>query len=689
MIKVVSKIGDRDVAFEAGKIAGYANGVVVRAGGTVLLCTAVIGDEILDDFSPISVQYIEKFSAVNKVPGGYRKREGAPGDGEVLIARIIDRAFRPLIDKTITNEVQLTVQVFSYDGYACDVLAIAGCSLALNLAGVLDHFVAATKVTDKAINCRVVEKVGYDFVAAFGAQKFEVLKALDECKIGQNSGVYEAIAKDARTEQNGGNFQNLDFPAKILMLEFLGLDSDEGLLKSFLNPAIKASVAEILNLHDQARAQALQFLALQAEFMKKADTLPHLSAGSLQSLFGCEDFAGLEQKKAEILEKFEPEFKKIEGKFLEIAKILHLQKRDLEFSKLKRDFLTKFSAGKEKFEANFAFNFYCSQSFTNDLLSRKIRLDGRKYEEIREINMEVKILPQLNGSALFTRGDTQALVSVTLGGVSDQQLVESIAGYYKEKFMLHYNFLPYSCAQVGKIALSRREIGHGELAKKAFISVLPPKIDRTIRVVSEITSSNGSSSMATVCAASLAMFDAGVLDKHVAGISIGLCEKAPKKGLKSTKNGYKLLVDINAFEDQFGSMDFKVAGTKQAITAMQLDIKNDGISREILEKALKLAVKNIKEILTKMTKVIKKPSELVKLKKDMITVQRSQIKLVIGKGGAVVNALCKEFDLKIDVQNSGKIFLFGVDESKIKLAVEKIQKIISEKNIAEKNQKSK
>lgn len=645
MIQTNSTINNHEIIFEAGKIAAHANGVIVKAGGTVLLCTAVIGNEVFEECSPLTVQYIEKFSAVNKIPGGYKKREGAPGDAEILISRIIDRAFRPLMDKTMANEVQLTVQVLSYDGYACDVLAIAGCSLALNLAGVLNKLVAATKIANDAINTRNTETAAFDFFVALSADQNEA-----------------------------------EFETKILMLEYMGKDLESGLLKTILNPVLNLSIKEsmnaILELSKKAQTVAVEFLKAQAKFLKQAKQDSDLGRNSLQSLFGSQAIKCCDTKKV-TLKKFESDFKEIESKFFEIIKLESLQKRDLEFHQLKKAFLKKFH-DHEKLEANYAFNYYAQKSFSSLLFESKLRFDGRKFDQLREISMEAKILPDLHGSALFTRGDTQALVSVTLGGQMDQQLVESINGYYKEKFMLHYNFLPYAVGQVGKISLSRREIGHAELAKKAFISVLPARLEHTVRVISDVTSSNGSSSMATVCASSLALFDAGILDTHVAGISIGLLEKQPAK--KGGKVAYKLLSDINAFEDQFGCMDFKIAGTKNAITAMQLDIKTDGITEDILEKSMKLAVKHIKEILAMMVKTIKKPTVLIQNKKEVINVHRSKIKLVIGKGGSVINALCKEFDLKIDVQNSGKIFVTGPDEVKIKQAIEKINAIVQGDN---------
>ncbi len=644
MIQTSSIINEREVSLEIGRIASQSNGVVVRSGNTVLLCTVVVDKEVSNfDFVPLSVNYLEKFSAINKLPGGYRKREVGATDREILVSRVIDRALRAIIDPFTRYEIQVTIQVLSYDGASCDVLGILGASVALNLSGIVEKQVAAARIIDDSIN---IAKRELDI----------------ECDF------FQAIVENDNKEE------------KIVMLEYQGKEEDTNLIKTLFNMPIKKSIDSLLIMQKKAADIAREFLKLQKQLLEQYDSVKksessHKSKKS-QNLSMFDEFdiefhecnaSEFKKNKEKIYKQYAHFESQIAPKYVETFKLDESAGYSIRKAIKKKAFENVTAS--EKIYAQLAFEFYVKNAFVQNLLKNKLRLDGRKFDEIRELDMSVKPLPNLNGSAFFQRGVTQALVSVTLGSPLDQQNMETLQGVYKEKFLLHYNFPPYAVGEVGKLNLSRREVGHGELARKAFLSVLP-KINSTLRVVSDITSCNGSSSMATVCAASLAMFDAGVLETHVAGIAIGLIEHGKKN---------QIIADITAIEDGYGSMDLKIAGTKNSITAMQLDIKNDGITADIFEKSLTIGHKHIKKILMQMYKTIKKPNQLKQDAAKQIRVDKEKVRQIIGKQGITINGLQREFDVKIDVDKSGRVNVTGSKEEDVDNAIAKI-KDITKKN---------
>jgi len=467
---------------------------------------------------------------------------------------------------------------------------------------------------------------------------------------------------------------------KIVMLEYQGKEEDTNLIKTLFNMPIKKSIDSLLIMQKKAADVAREFLKLQKQLLEQYDSVKksessHKSKKS-QNLSMFDEFdiefhecsvSEFKKNKEKIYKQYAHFESQIAPKYVETFKLDERAGYSIRKAIKKKAFENVTAS--EKIYAQLAFEFYVKNAFVQNLLKNKLRLDGRKFDEIRELDMSVKPLPNLNGSAFFQRGVTQALVSVTLGSPLDQQNMETLQGVYKEKFLLHYNFPPYAVGEVGKLNLSRREVGHGELARKAFLSVLP-KINSTLRVVSDITSCNGSSSMATVCAASLAMFDAGVLETHVAGIAIGLIEHGKKN---------QIIADITAIEDGYGSMDLKIAGTKNSITAMQLDIKNDGITADIFEKSLTIGHKHIKKILMQMYKTIKKPNQLKQDSAKQIRVDKEKVRQIIGKQGVTINGLQREFDVKIDVDKSGRVNVTGSKEEDVDNAIAKI-KDITKKN---------
>lgn len=615
----------KDIVFNIDTIATQAHGVLATCGGTTILCTTVVGPRVVADFVPLSVHYIEKFSAVNKMPGGYKKREGAASDGEILITRAIDRALRAIIPAEFTHEVQVTVQVLSYDGYACQSLAIAAASLSLNLAHVTHKLIAAVKVTS-CDDGMIINKSSPRMMQLAGNGSCDLL---------------QAVCDD-----------------KIIMLEFMGNNISRSLLKTSLG----TSAANIKKMQLLGMQHAKEIIELQKKVLKhvkhkyKTHNLVAVKSNMRQKL------------EAELSVALEPYFAKL-GTFTQAESRVLLE--DIR-SKFMHDHHGNIE---QQVIIQHLFDEVLTKNFANKLFAKKKRLDGRAFDAIRAISMSTSFLPALHGSSVFTRGDTQALVSVAIAPFLDAQSVESLHGMHKENFLLHYNFLPYAVYEIGKVgAVSRRDIGHGELARRAFLSQLPKKLDCAIRILSDITASNGSSSMATVCGASLALFDAGVaLENHVAGISIGLIEQVVRN-----KTKYQLLADITGYEDALGLMDFKVAATKTEITAMQLDIKNEGIPLDVISDAIDLAIKHIKKILAKMYQTIDAPKDTMHGVQETIKIDPSKVRLVIGKNGVVVNELTEKFNVKIDIDRSGKIVItpgMNATKSDIQNVVERIKQI--------------
>ncbi len=608
----------RKLVLETGKVARQADGAVMATyGGTTVLCTVVAQREAKPDidFFPLSVHYQEKTFAVGKIPGGFLRREGRPADSEALKSRLIDRPIRPLFPEGFRNEVQVICTVLAYDfENDTDITALIGTSAALAISGIpFQGPVGAARI-------------GYLNNELVLNPTLEAMKSsdLDLVVAGTKEGVL-MVESEAK-----------ELPEDIMLsaVEF-GHDGFQPVLK------------------------------LIEKLVKKAG------------------------KKQWELPKAAPEVADISKK---VAKIAEKDLRKAYGIKVKQDRYAAIDAAKQKVTAELttymethpklvihAFKDLQSTILRGDILDSQKRLDGRALDEIRSIVAEVGILPRAHGSALFTRGETQALVVTTLGTGQDEQMIDALEGEYKERFLLHYNFPPYSVGEVGRLSgVGRREIGHGKLAWRAINPLLPTKeqFAYTIRVVSEITESNGSSSMATVCGTSLALMDAGApLAKSIAGIAMGLVKEGKK---------YAVLSDILGDEDHLGDMDFKVAGTNDGITALQMDIKITSITHDIMREALTQAKKGRLHILGEMSKALEySRGQLSAYAPKMTTfkINPSKIREVIGSGGKVIREICETTGAKVDIEDDGQVTVAGVTQEAMDAAVKMIQGIACDPEI--------
>ncbi|MEG3049577.1 MAG: polyribonucleotide nucleotidyltransferase [Thermomonas sp.] len=609
--------GNQTVTLETGEIARQAGGaVMVSCDGTVVLCTAVAAKTQREgqDFFPLTVDYQEKFYAGGRIPGGFFKREGRATEKETLTSRLIDRPIRPLFPDGFRNEVQVIATVMSLnpevDG---DILALIGCSAAVALTGApFDGPIGAAKV-------------GYK------NGQYLLNPTVSELKESQLELVV-AGTKDA-----------------VLMVESEAAELSEEVM-----------LGAVVFGHQQMQVAIDTINALVAEAGKPKWTwaAPAATAGVVDAL------------KAAIGERLTQAF----------AVRDKLERKDA-ISALKKDVL---AAVAEQSEANGwkaaelskEFGELEYQTMRDSVLATKIRIDGRALDTVRGITSKVGILPRVHGSSLFTRGETQAIVAVTLGTARDGQIIDAVGGEYKEHFLFHYNFPPYSVGEAGRMmGPKRREIGHGRLAKRGVLAVMPTMeaFPYTIRVVSEITESNGSSSMASVCGSSLALMDAGVPVKApVAGIAMGLVKEG---------NDFVVLSDILGDEDHLGDMDFKVAGTSNGISALQMDIKIQGITEEIMKVALAQAKAGRLHILGEMANALTAPrAELSDFAPRLITIKihPDKIREVIGKGGSVIQAITKETGAQIDIKDDGTITIASVDAAAGKAAKDRIEQITSD-----------
>ena len=595
--KVERQIGDKLLSIETGKFARQADGaVVVKCGETMVLVAVVTApprsEEI--DFFPLSVDYREKHCAAGKFPGGFIKREGRPSTKEILTARTIDRPIRPLFPDGYINEVQIMASVLSADQENDpDILAIIGASAALSLS------------------------------------KIPFLGPLGACRLGRVDG--EFVINPTHSQR---------------------AESDISLLVCGKSDAINMIEVAAKQLPEQVVAEAIQ--------------TAHKTAAEI-----CEMINELVEKRGKI-EKDIPLVKPEQGlcdeicahvadKLYEVKQIADKQQRNDATKELFEDLVQNYAVAESgaepkcpKFMVKRIFG-KVEKDVVRKLLLEGKRADGRGYNDIREINCEVGVLPRTHGSALFTRGQTQALACITLGTIRDEQIIDGLQEEYGQKFMLHYNFPPFSVGDVRPIrGPGRREIGHGALAERALEQVRPSLDDfaYTIRLVLDILESNGSSSMASVCAGSLAQMDAGIpVEKAVAGISIGMVGDDDK---------YELLTDIIGEEDHYGDMDFKVAGTTEGITAIQLDIKAEGLRHDIMVEALQRAKTARLQILEIMNKAISEPrAELSEYapKLLMIEINPELIGKVIGPSGKVIKGIQEQTNTKIEIEDDGKIFI--------------------------------
>ena len=625
MFKITRKeftYGREKYTLETGRIARQATGaVMVTAGETAVLVT-VVGRKEADpskSFFPLTVNYQEKTYAAGRIPGGFFKREGRPSEKETLTCRLIDRPIRPLFPDGFMNEVQVIATVMSSDAnHDPDIAAMIGTSAALAISGIpFNGPIGAARVG--FVDGMYVLNPGYAELAN---------SALDLVVAGTQSAVLmvESEAKELTEDQMLGAVLYGHQEMQVAIQAIRELAEEAGKPRWNWQPAeIDQSLYEkIQSQYSDGLAEAYAITDKQQRYAQVGE----LRNSCLESFANSEEGAPSRGDVTSLFSKLEK----------------HIVRRAI--------------------------------------VSGKPRIDGRDLKTVRPINVAVAALAKTHGSALFTRGETQAMVVSTLGGMRDAQLIDALEGSRQDRFMLHYNFPPFCVGETGMVGVpKRREIGHGRLARRALHAVLPDgeEFPYAIRVVSEITESNGSSSMATVCGASLALMDAGVpLKTPVAGIAMGL--------VKEQDGSYAVLSDILGDEDHLGDMDFKVAGTSKGVTALQMDIKIEGITEEIMEVALGQAKEGRLHILGEMNKVISEPrAELSENAPTLITlkINPDKIRDVIGKGGATIRSLCEEFSATIDIEDDGSVKVYAGTRDLAKAAVQKIEAITAEPEIGE------
>ena len=608
--------GDKRVVLETGKVARQANGaVVVSMGETMVLVTCVASkkEDPNRDFFPLTVDYQEKTYAAGKIPGGFFKREGRPSEKETLTCRLIDRPLRPLFPKAFKNEVQIIATVISLDPEIDpDIPALIGASAAVALAGV-------------------------PFNGPIGA-----------ARVGYKDGSY--LLNPVCSELTGSELDLVvaGTRSSVLMVESEAKQLPEDVM-----------LGAVVYGHEQMQTVIENIEALVKDVgVKPWDWQP--PAGDKELEEEVEKRCGdLIREAYAITDKLSRRERLDEIRKEVVAAIMEEQVDKWSESKI--------SGAVEQLE---------SSVVRGGIIEGEPRIDGRDPKTIRQITIEIGVLPRVHGSALFTRGETQALVVTTLGSDRDAQIIDAIEGERRDSFMLHYNFPPYSVGETGRVGSpKRREIGHGRLAKRGMMAVMPKPEDfpYVLRVVSEITESNGSSSMATVCGTSLSLMDAGVnISAPVAGIAMGLIKESDK---------FVVLSDIMGDEDHLGDMDFKVAGTSQGVTALQMDIKIDGITQEIMQAALDQAKDGRMHILEKMNSVITTPRTEMSEHAPRITsikIHPDKIRDVIGKGGATIRALTEETGTTIDIDDDGTVKIFSSDKTASDLARQRIEDLTAE-----------
>lgn len=613
--------GDETVTIETGRIARQATGsALVTVGETSILCTVVGAKETKpgQDFFPLSVHYQEKAYAAGKIPGGFFKREGRPTEKETLTSRLIDRPIRPLFPNGFMNEVQVVCTVMSTcKAIDPDIPAMIGTSAALAVSGIpFNGPIGAARVGFTADN-------GYVLNPSY--------KALESSELD----MVVAGTQDA-----------------VLMVESEANELPEDIM-----------LGAVLYAHQEMQVviKACEELARDAD-KPRWDWQP-------------------EPENTALIDTIKQQF---EGGIGEAYRITDKQDRYARLSDLRTQAVEQIATEESEFSSDDVKKVFASiekKLVRARAVAGEPRIDGRDTKTVRGIDVEVGVLPKTHGSALFTRGETQAVVVATLGSARDAQIIDALEGEKKDNFMLHYNFPPYSVGEAGRMGgTGRREIGHGRLARRGVAAVMPTVEDfpYTIRVVSEITESNGSSSMASVCGSSLAMMDAGVpLKAPVAGIAMGLVKE---------ENGFAVLTDILGDEDHLGDMDFKVAGTTNGITALQMDIKIEGITEEIMEVALEQALHARLHILGEMNKVIASARTEVNdnaPRFETLKIDPDKIRDIIGKGGATIRALTEETGATIDITDDGVVKVYSENAESLNAALTKIGEITAEAEIGE------
>ena len=611
------------INIETGKIAKQSAGsIVVSCEGTIVLVTANSSKEPREgiDFFPLMVDYEEKFYAAGKIPGGFFKREGRPSKNAILTSRLIDRPLRPLFPKEYRNDVQVIATVLSYDQKNLpDVLAVIGASAALWISDI--PFLGPIG----AVRIGLVEK---EFIVNPGPEELE------------NSELDLIIAgtKDSIIMMEGG--------AKEVPEE---------------------TVLKAIDIAQEAIKTIVEGQEKLADILGKSNIKEEKQYSET----------------AKLEDNYRTEIKNLYGK--EIKKsicISEKKERENALKNISNQIIEKLSAEGDNLSLlKNAYDEVYKETVRDLIIQEKIRVDGRKLDEIRPISCETGVLPRVHGSALFTRGETQALVITTLGTVKDRQFIDTLEDESSERFYLHYNFPPFSVGEVRpRRGQSRREIGHGSLAEMALKAVIPPeeKFPYTIRIVSEILESNGSSSMASVCGGSLSLFDAGVAIKNpVAGVAMGLVKEG---------ENIEILTDILGLEDHYGDMDFKATGTDQGITAIQMDLKIAGISKDTMQDVLQRSKEARLFILEKMNKTMSKPKEELSEyapKILVINVDPSKIGMVIGPSGKNIKKIIEVTGASVDIKDDGEIFIAATDGKTLKQAKKMIEDLVREAKVGE------
>ena len=618
--KKTTKLGNNEIIFETGKVARQATGaVLVSSGNTQVLSTVVVGKPPGEhqDFFPLTVNYLEKTYATGKIPGGFFKREGRPTEKETLTSRLIDRPIRPLFKQDFLYEVQVICTVLSSDkDEDPDVLSFLGASAALAISGL-------------------------PFEGPLGA-----------ARVGFIEGQYTINPKRSEMENSYLDMVIAGSDAAVIMVESEAKELTEdqmlgGIL--FAHQEMQEVIEAIKEMAKEVGKEPFEYepKIIDEDLLKSVE---ETFSENITKAYLIKDKQERVQAISEIKEKL------IEQK---LAK-----EDDSEITE--SDLLDAFKKIEKKI-------------VRTRLLKGEARIDGRDLDTVRPISVEAGLLKNTHGSALFTRGETQAIVTATLGSPRQAQLIDALEGEFKDQFMLHYNFPPYSVGEASFLAgPKRREIGHGKLARRALEAVLPDpeEFPYTIRVVSEITESNGSSSMASVCGSSLALMDAGIpIKKPVAGVAMGLVKE---------NEDFAVITDILGDEDHLGDMDFKVAGTADGITALQMDIKIDGITEQIFDEALKKANTARAVILEKMNDELSESREQLSSKAPqavIVQIDTKKIRDIIGKGGETIRRLVEETGAQIDVEDSGKVTIYGDTPESRAMAVEQINAITEEPEI--------
>ncbi|MBF2753704.1 MAG: polyribonucleotide nucleotidyltransferase [Gammaproteobacteria bacterium AqS3] len=612
--------GNTEVTLETGRIARQADGAVfVTMGGTQVLVTAVGNREARpgQSFFPLTVNYQEKTYAAGRIPGGYFRREGRPTEAETLISRLIDRPIRPLFPKGFMNEIQVIATVMSYDGEnEPDVIAMLGASAALALSGI---------PFSGPIGCARVGFIDNHYVLNPSPLQLQN-SALDMVVAGTDQALLmvESQAQRLTDDQMLGAllFGHAEMQTAIQAIKSLAEAAGKPRW-DWNAPETDAALVEALKSGFGEQIASAYNIQAKAERYERLGSLRDAAVAQLGSSDGGEGFSADD----------------ISGGFKSLEK----------------------SVVRER------------------ILDGAARIDGRGHDEVRDLDIQIGVLDQAHGSALFTRGETQAVVAVTLGGDRDAQNVETLGGPMRDSFMLHYNFPPYSVGETGRMGgTSRRETGHGRLARRGIAAVLPrgDQFPYVVRVVSEITESNGSSSMASVCGTSLALMHAGVpTAAPVAGVAMGLVKEGDRTAV---------LTDILGDEDHLGDMDFKVAGTAEGITALQMDIKIEGIDEDIMERAIGQARAAILHILGAMNAVIDRPNEELSEyapKHHSIVIDRDKVRDVIGKGGSTIRSIVEESGANVDIEDDGTINIFAASSESRDIVIRRIRELTSEPEV--------